>query len=121
MTKLPIGLKQLASAGFQQVKGLTSCYNGLTRGFDKSYRHTRLGCKKLHRKMRSMMQLIERNKEMAAAELKRREDAALQQQKDHQSDMKWLFLAFLMMIAEDQRRGLAREYTLASRPESLVI
>ena len=121
MTNLKMGLKQLASTCFQQAKNLTGCYNGLTNGLNKSYRHTRLGCKKLQRRLRLMSQYVERNKEMAEAELQRQKDVAKRQHDDHQSDLKWMFIAFLMMIAEDQRRELAYEYKAASRPEDFVI
>ena len=116
-----MGLKHFASTGLQQVKSLTSCYNGLTRGLNQSYRHTRLGCKKLHRKLRALTHLNERNKEMATAEMKRREDEAADRTKQHQSDMNMMFLMFLMILADTQRESLAQEYYFASRAEEYAL
>lgn len=64
MTKFTLSLQKLGNCGLSNVKPLSTCYNALTTGLNRSYRQTKICCKKLCRSVKKACATTDANKAM---------------------------------------------------------
>jgi hypothetical protein len=100
MSKLSTGLKSIANKSLTGFNAVARCTSRMANGLNTSYRYTKIGCKKLQRKLKAgICQITERNRDMAQdTYIENARRARAQAEENNEKDLMMIMMAFMMMF-----------------------